>query len=112
MNRLSRFFVAGAALLGMSSVSGTASAFDLSNCDGSGLACPYVTYGVGNSYSLSLNAYMWADAKAWHTAQLLLVRPGLLLRLAYHAPVERRGRARGRPRASQAGRRIGLLGKA
>src|SRR5574340_740630 len=59
MNRLSRFFVAGAALLGLSSVSGTAAAFDLSNCDGAGLDCPYVTYGDGNSYSLALNAYMW-----------------------------------------------------
>lgn len=59
MNRLSRFFLAGATLLGLSSVSGTAAAFDLSNCDGAGLDCPYVTYGDGNSYSLALNAYMW-----------------------------------------------------
>ena len=33
--------------------------FDLSNCDGFGTPCPYVTYGDGNSYALPVNAFIY-----------------------------------------------------
>lgn len=36
-----------------------AATFNLNNCDGFGTACPYVTYGDANSYSLMLNALTW-----------------------------------------------------
>lgn len=55
-----------AAFGGMASLSGSALALPLDNCgtaivNGNPvvLPCPYVTYGDGNSYSLSLNAWIW-----------------------------------------------------
>lgn len=60
-------FFAGIALASMAAVSGTAAAFDLNNCNGTGLACPWVTYGDGNSYSLALNAYIYDAAQGGGT---------------------------------------------
>jgi len=42
-------------------------AFDLSNCDGFGTACPYVTYGDGNSYALPINALIYDTAQGGGT---------------------------------------------
>ena len=53
----------GAAFAGAAAMSGQASAaFDLNNCNGSGLACPFVVYGDAQSYSLSLNMYIYQQA--------------------------------------------------
>jgi hypothetical protein len=63
-----RTIITGLALAGTTAVSGTAFAgLDLSNCNGTGLACPYVTYGDGNSYSLNLNAYIYDAANGGGT---------------------------------------------
>ncbi|HYP67248.1 MAG TPA: hypothetical protein VEP67_03235, partial [Thiobacillaceae bacterium] len=56
--KFNKIFV-GMALAGVAAASGSAAAFDLSNCDGFGTACPYVTYGDGNSYALALNAFIY-----------------------------------------------------
>jgi hypothetical protein len=41
--------------------------FDLNNCDGFGTACPYVTYGDGNSYALPVNAIIYDAAQGGGT---------------------------------------------
>ncbi len=63
--KLKQTTLAAMAFAGMAGISGTAAAFDLGNCGTTGLgtsgtACPYVTYGDANSYSLNLNAYLWS----------------------------------------------------
>ena len=42
-------------------------AFDLSNCNGFGAPCPYVTYGDGNSYALPVNAFIYDAAQGGGT---------------------------------------------
>jgi hypothetical protein len=61
--------ILGLAIAGASLAFANASyaAFDLSNCDGFGTACPYVTYGDGNSYALPVNALIYDAAQGGGT---------------------------------------------
>lgn len=68
--KATRILLAGLALAGMSAISGTAAAFDLTDCgitginpDGTlsptGTACPWVQYGDAISYNLEVNASLY-----------------------------------------------------
>lgn len=79
----------GAVLAAMASMSGSAfAALDFTDC-GNGFACPYTTYGDGNSYSLSLNAYIYDQALGGGTGPsnpyYVASSPGAIMNLVVNA---------------------------